>query len=339
MKIILLTILLNVSWVYAADVDTSYAAALVDKQMSGWELTQKALAAVVSKKSGQATNNVINQGLIDDSFKPIVLRSYYEQIPAEYDKKHIWFNVVVDEAQLKSLMLDRKIPIWPSRRGEVFIWMVEELESGELVNSTQASEAYYWLNKWLIEKGVPTNFYNFEAEDLLTFKTEDVRYLNPDLIDYVTETYDAAISLFVFVKHSRTGYSYRYGLVKNQQPTTIKNLKFVDLSTGLNTLAEDVQLSMSDGQQVFAEEFSQNTISVKVTNLVRPDEVLDLFNYLDNHALIDNYQASHFKNGQLDLAIEIKVLPDTFVKFVEKENVLTHLPLDLGNSILFSVVK
>jgi hypothetical protein len=324
----------------AAQVDSNHAAALVNpNELTAWQQTQLALTAVVSKKSGLTVKSLLKQNIVDESFQDAVLRNYFEQPPLGVASDLIWHSVVVDEKKINSLMLAKKIPVWPDRRGELFVWVVEELENEELVNASPQSPVYYWLKTWFSEKGIPVTFYNYQEDDLLAFQPTDVRFLNPDLVDYVAENYDNSASLLVFVKHSGSGYSYRYGWSKPDQQMVIKNLQFVDLAFGLENLASEVQENMSSGQQVFADEFSQSTVSIKVNNIDSANQILSLTSYFDNHALIENYHISQLNNHQIDVVMQIKVLPDTFVKFVTAEKVLEHLPLDLGHTIIFSMTE
>lgn len=332
--------LLLSSVVSAVEVETDRAAALLDSsQTTVAEQTQQALAAVISKKSGWTLRQIMDKGVIDSTFNQAVLRNYYQTPPVGFTDNDIWFSVVVDEAKLKSLMIERQIPVWPNNRGKIFVWMVEEPENGELVHVNQQSKAHYWFSSWLDNKGIPAEYYNFENDDLLSFQPDDVRFLNPDLIDFVQQNHDVSAVLLVFLKHSGSGYSYRYGLTKTGEQTQIMNMKFINLSSGLETLASEVQSAMSKEQQVFADEFKQSTVSVKVAHMSSPDQMLKLLNYLDNHVLVDDYHVNQYKEGQVDLTMNINVLPDTFVRFVDKEKVLAHLPLDFTHSILFSMAE
>ncbi|MEZ5472939.1 MAG: DUF2066 domain-containing protein [Marinicella sp.] len=340
MKLLLVFLLFYCPTLLAVDVETDRAAALVDnQQMTLDEQTEMALAAVVSKKSGWSLDAIRQKNVINESFNSIILRNYYQKPPMALGNNSMWFNVVVDEIKLKDLMIEHKIPVWPDNRGQIFVWIVEESVDGELINAAPDSATFYWLDHWLKQKGVPARFYDYQDEDLLVFQPSDVRYLNPDLIDFVEQSTDVNAVLLVFVKHQRSGFSYRYGFAKTDQQASIKTLKFIELASGLETLASEIQTIMSHDQQVFADEFSQSTVSVKVNNLVNSDQVLKLLNYFDNHALIDDYHINQLKNGQLSAMMNINVLPDTFVKFVDEEQVLEHLPLDLGHSILFSMTE
>jgi len=340
MRKIALLFILFCSKLFAVTVDTNNAAVLIDSgQNTSWQQMHMALAAIVSKKSGLSFDDVISSNQVDERFESVVLRKYFESIPAEFSPDQSWFNVVVDGEKMSRLMLEQGIPLWPERRNELFVWVVEELEDGQLINSSSDSEVNYWLSAWLKNKGIPASFYDYESEDLLSFQPTDVRYLNPDLIDYLNDNYDVAMSLLVFVKHTGSGYSYRMGLTKPSQETMIKNLKFLTLSSGLESLVTDVQLVMAEGQQVSADEFSLNTVSVIVNNINNAEQMLELINYFDNHALVQTFQIVNYKQAKLNLMVEIKVLPDTFIKFVENEHVLSHVPLDLGHTIVFSVAE
>ncbi len=324
----------------AVTVDTNRSAALINQGVdSDWVKTQQALVALLSKKSGLGYQEIQTQYTVDSEFGTAVLRSYYENLPQGYDKSKLWFNLVVDEEKIHQLMLNQGIPLWPERRNEIFVWVVEEFENDVLINSEPSSEAVYWLKKWFDVMGVPVRFYDASDQDLLSFQPRDVRFLNPDLVDYINANTEVERSLLVFVKHSGSGYSYRFGLTRPDQPMLIKNLKFVELSSGLKSLALAVQEVLAEGQRVFADEFNANTVAVVVNNISDSNQLLRLMSYFDNHPLIDQYQANNLKSGQLKLMMNIKVLPDTFVKFVEEENVLQHLPLGVGNSIIFNVAQ
>ncbi len=340
MRIIYLYLLLCACQLAAANVVSNQAAALVNPaQLSSAEQTRNALAAVVSKKSGLPIKSILSKNLNIDDFRAAILRSYYEQPPTEFAAEKMWFSVVLDEEKLKSLLLSEKIPVWPDRRGELFVGIVEEHEGQELVNASPVSELYYWLTKWFEQKGIPASFYNYEDNDILDFQPRDVRFLNPDLIDYIQSNNDAVATLMVFIKHTGSGYSYRFGLAQADKQTVIKNLKFVDLASGLKSMANDVQKLMADGKRLYANEFNPSTVSIAIKELNDANQVLKLFNYLDQHALIDEYQANRLKSNQLNLMMKIKVLPDTFVNFVENEGLMEHVPLDLGQTILFNWVQ
>ncbi|WP_198538185.1 DUF2066 domain-containing protein [Marinicella sediminis] len=326
--------------VMAVQVDTHVAAALVDQQQTSEAQRQlSALTAVVSKKSGLTVSQLLSEQLVDEDFRPAILRSYFEDIPRHLDANELWYNVVVDEDRLNRLMIDKEIPVWPAQRGDAFVWVVEELEDGNLINAPADSAASYWLRQWFRHKGLPARFYDYQAEDLLAFQPRDVRFLNPDLIDFIQQNHQPDLTLLVFVKHSRNGLSYRVGLQRGDEPIQIKNLKFVNMSSGMSSLADLAQSMMASGQQVFAEEFSENTVSLLINNLANAEQLIDLKKYFDQHALIDRYQIQSFSNGRLSIMANIKVLPETFIKFVDAGQMLQHMPLDIGQSILFSVAE
>ncbi len=324
----------------AATVDTNHSAALITSQdMTEREKSQAGLLSVLNKKSGINTDELKSKYVIDGSFQSAILRSYFENVPAEMGSDSLWYHLVVDNDKLHQIMLDQDIPVWPERRGQLFVWVVEEIQGEPLAHATNQSDAVYWLKKWFDVMGVPTQFYDPGAEDLLTFQPKDVRYLDPDLIDYILANKESSMTLLVFLQHSGTGYSYRFGLSEPDKPLLIKNLKFIDLAAGLKSLASTVQSVMAKDQRLFAAEFNENTVAITVNDLTEADHMLRLLNYLDNHALIEQYQANQFKSNQLNLMMRIKVLPDTFVKYVENEGFLQHVPLDLGQSILFNWVQ
>lgn len=324
----------------AATVDTNHSAALISPDnQSDWVQTQAALTAVLSKKSGLSESTIKSKYSIDESFNAAIIRSYHERVPGQISIDKQWFNLVVDNEKMHQMMLNQRIPIWPDRRGQVYVWVVEELLDQPLAYAENDSEAVYWLKKWFDVQGVPTQFYDAEAEDLLTFKPEDVRYLNPDLIDYLQAEDEISHVLLVYIKHSNNGYSYRFGFAESDHQTVIKNLQFVDMAGGMKSLAETVQNLMADGQLINANEFNNNTVAVTINDMSDANSMLKLLAYLDQHALIEAYQINQLKAKQLNAMMRIKVLPETFIKFVDSEGLLIHQPVEIGNRLLFKWIQ
>lgn len=337
-RIILIISLLSFE-VIAEQVDTNQSAALVNPEtQSQWEQQKQGLISVLSMKSGLNRNEIQNRFEVNESFKAAILRNYFEKLPNELDSNKQWFNLTVDEDKFQQLMLEQRIPIWPDRRGQVYVWVVEEKPDQPLHNATSSSPVSYWLRRWFNVLGIPTVFYDSSAEDLLNFEPNDVRYQNPDLVDYVTANQDVSMVLLVFVKDTGTGYSYRYGLAKKDQPTQIKNLKFIDLSSGMLTLVSNIQTSLAEGQRLYAEEYNDSTVAITINDITSANQMLNLMSYFDNHALIGKYQVNRLKGGQIKIMANIKVLPDTFVQFVENEGVIRHQPVGIGSEILFKML-
>lgn len=337
-QFLILVFVLNVA--VAEKVDTNQSAALVNpKVQSPWEQQQQGLVAVLSGKSGLSLKTIKNKFNIDESFKSVILRDYYEQVPTDVSADLQWYNLAVDEAKLQQLMLAQRIPIWPDRRGQVYVWLVEESADNELSNANVDSQAVYWLERWFRAMAIPVEFYNSDAADLLMFEPKDVRYLNPDLIDHLLLNEDMASVLLVFVKDTGSGYSYRYGLSQVDKQTSIKNLQFLDLASGMLTLASDIQKTLAEGHRLYPDEFNPSTVSLIVNDINTADQMLRLMDYLDEHALIDRYLINQAKGQQVQLMAELKVLPDTFIGFVENEGFLRHQPINVGSSILFKVIE
>lgn len=336
MKFCILPFLLCAFQSLADSVDTNQSAALVRVGVAAQEAqSEAAFYSILSKRSGMGDRELRNQFPLTEDHRSTVLRSYIESVPPTIDANAQWYHLIVDNNKIHQYMLDHDIPVWPDRRGQLFVWVVEELPDQTLVSSVPESPVIYWLKKWFDVMGIPTQFYDPNAEDLLVFQPEDVRYLNPDLVDFVQTDEAHAAVLMVFVQHTRSGYSYRFGLTPTEQPMMIKNLQFVDLASGMKTLVQAVQAVMAEGQRLFADEFHANTISVAINDLMDADHMLRLLSYLDRHALVDAYQVNQLHANQLQVMMRIKVLPDTFIDFVNKEGLLAHVPLDLGQTILF----
>lgn len=339
MKCLILILSLASFGLYANKVDTNQSAALVytDSQTQ-WEYQQQGLISVLSMKSGLNRSDIEKRFDVNQSFRDAILRSYFEKLPIEFGSNQQWFNLTVDEAKLQQLMLEQRIPIWPDRRGQLYVWLVEEKPDEALHHASSDSAASYWLRRWFNVLGIPTIFYDATSEDLLSFEPKDVSFQNPDLIDYVLAKQDVVMALLVFVKDTGNGYSYRYGLAKQDEQTQIKNLKFIDLSSGMMTLASNIQETMAKDQRLFAEEFNDSTVALTINDITSPNQMLGLLGYFENHALIDKFQVNQFKGAQMKIMANIKVLPDTFVQFVENEGMIRHQPLGIGSEILFKML-
>ena len=116
----------------------------------------------------------------------------------------------------------------------------------------------------------------------------------------------------------------------------IKHRQFVKLSQGLNHLSDFIQSHQAAGQQIFANELADRTVSVQINNIQNADQMLMALNYLDGQSLVKQWHVDAYKNQVLKLRLDITVVPETFVRFVDNESLLRHLPLDMGNNLIFS---
>jgi len=260
---LLIYMLCLLSTVAIAQMDNlNSAATLVDRQLPQDDgQMMAALTAVVSKKSGLSKQTIHNQGWLDETFKNVVLRHYYEQLPAPVNYSGLWFHVVTDGSQLNQMLIDRNIPLWPPNRPELFVWLVEEQADGSLSHAAEDSVGRYWLEKMLSNKGMPHQFYNPMDADLLQFKPEDVSYLNPDLVDKVFSDYQPDQVLLVKLRHYGSGHSYRLGLFETADgEADIENRQFVDLPKGVEFLVTSIQQKLADDQRIEASEFGEFTL-------------------------------------------------------------------------------
>ncbi|MCX7554996.1 DUF2066 domain-containing protein [Marinicella sp. S1101] len=340
MKIFVILLFLVSSNIDAANIVTNQSASLVvPSEQTLWEQQRQGLIAVLSMKSGLSQRTIQAEYDVNENFRTAILRTYMERLPENMNGDKQWLNLTVDEMKLQQLMLEQRIPIWPNRRGEVFVWVVNESNDQSLQHAKNDAPAVYWLSRWFKYLGIPTQFYDASADDLLNFKPEDVRFLNPDLIDFIQANNEISKVLLVFIKDTGNGYSYRYGLTETGEQVVIKNRQFIDLSAGMLSLANDIQAAMADDQRLFPDEFKPSTVSLIINDINSANKMLDLISYLDEHPLIDNYLINQSIGEQVQLMAEIKVLPDTFVAFVEKEGALIHQPLTIGSSILFKIAE
>ncbi|MCX7546274.1 DUF2066 domain-containing protein [Marinicella gelatinilytica] len=322
-----------------AQLDNLNAAATLVDQQNPQDNAQMmaALTAVISKKSGLSEAEIAQQSWLDASFKDVILRHYYEQIPANLEYSGLWFHVVTDGAKLNQMLIDRNVPLWPPNRPDLFIWLVEEQEDGSLSHAQQNSAAEYWLNKVLTNKGIEHQFYNSMDADLLQFKPEDVSYLNPDLVNKVYLDYQPDQVLLIKLRHFRSGYSYRAGLFESADSDAhIENRQFVSLPEGLDFLATSIQQKLADGQRIDAGEFGDFTLAVTINDISDASAMLVLWRYLHNQPLIKNFQATAYGQKSLQLQVNARVDSDTFAKVLTKDGLLQHMPLGINNRIVFS---
>lgn len=313
------------------------AATLVDRQLSqNKDQLMAALRAVVSKKSGLSEQTIDDQAWLDDSFLTVVLRHYYEQLPAFVNHSGLWFHVVTDSSKLNQMLIDRNVPLWPPNRPELFIWLVEERADGALSHASQDSVGRYWLGKLLTNKGIAHQFYNPMDADLLQFKPEDISYLNPDLVEKVFQDYQPDQVLLVKLRHYGSGHSYRVGLFKDaESEADIQNRQFVNLADGLDYLATSLQQILAEGLRIEATEFGEFTLPIVINDVNDATSMLDLWKYLHNQPLIKDFYATGYGQNSLQLQLEARVDREAFIKVLTQDGLLQYLPLGMNNRIVF----
>ncbi len=331
-------VLLIVSWsVEAEDVNVAEGAALVATQdLRAPGALQAALEALVSKNTGLSVDYLRNNGMVSQDFSSVVLRHYFEQSMDRASTEPYWLHVVADESKLSDLLALHELPIWPKRRTPLYVWMVSENANGLLQHEPNGTLPQYWLSQWLSEKGVPAMFHQVAEDDLLDFAPDDVKNLNPDLIDYVHQVLQQPNVLLVYLRDTGRGYSYRMGLAKMGNDVVMKNRQFVDLSKGFAYLSDFVQSHQAASQQIQANELANRTVAARINNINNADNMLAVLNYLDAQTLVKEWQVLSFKNNRMELNLSLSVIPETFTRFVSQEQVLQHLPLGDINRLIFS---
>ncbi len=320
--------------------DLNTASALVKQQApQDWSQLQAALTAVVSKKTGLSEAILSAQNTVDTDFKSVILRHYYEQLPFDADFKGLWFHLVVDDERLNQLLIAKDIPLWPSNRPSVFVWLVEEQPDGTLSHAESDSLSHYWLAKWLDNKGISNQFYDPLEADLLQFGPNDVSYLKPELISRVFNDYQPDYVLLVKVRDQGNGFSYRFGLSGNPDvEPIIENRQFVALSSGLKYLAAAIQEKLSSGQQIAAGEFGDFSLVVTINDINSAAGMLRLWNYLQAHPLISQIQASEYRQHSLRLQIQARVSIEALLRVFDKDKVLEYQPLGFNNQTVFKLL-
>ncbi len=315
----------------------NHAAALVDQQNPRDNAQiMAALTAVVSKKTGLSEQTIREQGWLDETFKNVVLRHYYEQLPSYTNRKGFWFHVVTDGRQLNQMLIDRNIPLWPPNRPQLFVWMVEEQADGVLSHAVEDSVGRYWLDKWLSNKGIAYQFYNPMDADLLQFKPEDVSYLNPDLVDRVFQDYQPDQVLLVKLRDYGSGQSYRAGLFESPESEVhIENRQFVNMANGFDLLATSIQQRLADGHRIDAAEFGAFTLAIIVNDINGAASILQLWQYLQNQPLIKDFHATAYGQNSVQLQLNTRVDRDAFIKVLSKDGLLQHMPLGMANKTVF----
>lgn len=330
-------LLILVSPAWAEDVDVAEGAALVASQdVRAPGALQAALEALVSKNTGLSVDYLRNNGLVTQDFSSVVLRHYFEQSMDRMAAEPYWLHVVADETKLAELLALHELPIWPKRRDMLYVWLVNEDPNGLLQHEPNGTLPHYWLSQWLDEKGVPAMFHQVAEDDLLDFSPDDVKNLNPDLIDYVHQVLQQPNLLLVYLRDTGRGYAYRMGLAQMGQEVIMKNRQFVDLSKGFAFLSDFVQSHQAANRQIQANEMADRTVAARINNIHNADAMLAVLNYLDAQSLVKEWQVLSLKNSQMELNLSLSVVPETFTRFVSQEQVLEHLPLGDVNRLIFS---
>lgn len=83
---------------------------------------------------------------------------------------------------------------------------------------------------------------------------------------------------------------------------------------------------MATGRQVFANELFDQTLSISVGNIQNADQLLTILNYFDHQPLIGSYQVTALQRSELEVRMEVSVITETLIRFLENDGLLTHLP-------------
>ena len=326
--------------VSAEVVESNQSAALVDSiNTSNVDKTVRAIEAVISKKSGLSLAEVKQRYSHDPTNDSLVVRQYRKDIPVNMKQNQQWFHAIVDGQKMTEMMLTQGFPIWPERREPMFVMVVAETEQQPLSYVDAGTDIRYWLEQWFEVMGLPAVFYNALEDDLLSFMPSDVRYLNPGLIDHIRLEHEIDHVLLVFVSQTSRGYGFRIGLSKPEQPLVIKNLQFVNLGLGMQSLATTVQGELSAGQQISADEFVPGTVALRVTDVMDANQMLSLTNYLSDQPLVEAFQINAYRSKRLDVMLRIRVKPETFVTSVEQSGLLQYVPVnELGQVMVFKML-
>jgi hypothetical protein len=337
MKVMIYMMCLLATVATAKSDNLNSAAALVDGQRAQDNAQiMAAITAVISKKTGLSEQTIAEQEWLDESFKGVVLRHYYEQLPAYVDYSGLWFHVIADNHKLNQMLIDRNVPMWPPNRPELFVWLVEEQADGTLSHAANDSVGRYWLEKMLANKGLTFQFYNPMDADLLQFKPEDVSYLNPDLVEKVFLDYQPDQLLLVKLRHYGSGHSYRVGLFATaDSEADIENRQFVNLPKGLQFLASWLQQNLAQGQQIEASEFGEFTLPIVINDIKDASSMLRLWQYLQNQPLIKDFHATGYGQNSLQLQLNARVDLDAFIKVLSQDGMLQHMPLGVNNLTVF----
>ncbi len=328
--------------VHADQVDMTSGTALAENQLKNrQQLIRMAFINLLSKYTGMSAADLSQKQVLDDAaLNRHVFRFYQEAVPGS-DQSRVWHHITVDPAYVESLAERYFLPLWPLEREPVMIIMVEEsVNSGEgLVFSEADSMAMYWLEKWLQALGVPHRFLlHSDIREHLEYAPDKIKNLALDAVDYVRENDLSSHVLMVYVQNQGSGYSYRMGLSSHDQAMQINHRQFIQLSDGLQFLAQQVQSALASNNQIFANEIEEHTIPVRVSEINGYDDLSRLLNYLSRHSLIETQEIQSYSDHSVDLTLTIDVIPDAFLRFMSNEHVLDYQPLLGRGRYLFKMI-
>jgi len=181
----------------AIEVKGLYQAEVIVKSQSLAErkrATKTGLADVLVKITGRSdvTKDVAVQDALNSAASYLLQHSYSRRQATVQSPEQLVLRVSYDEAQIDRLLRRAQLPIWPSNRPELLIWVVVDLigEGKVHVDRELMPEVHKLIEQQMKIRAEPLRKPLLDLEDQLVLPARDAWALNVDKLKLASRRYD-----------------------------------------------------------------------------------------------------------------------------------------------------
>lgn len=348
-------------------VDVSKTSILVNDTNANDPLKFKqAFAQIIANNTGESILNILQDPYFNEvNIKSGVKRTSFEKIDSKYLKDntldYYWFHVVMHENFISSLIKQSGFSLLPHNRQEIMLWVAKEeifapevqnpLEDDEIVITPLIDEpavqyAYddevfnYWMKHWAESMALVFTNPNIDEGDMLIVSPESIQSLSFQAHEQSRLKYDKNISLLLFLKRTDDEVKYRTGVFIDDEDMSIKHFQQEGVEEGeiLYSVFSDLAEKYANTYKIDANDLSAHSVQMVIDNLDGFDDVNSIKNYLKNLSVIESYKIISAYKGHIVLTANLTVTSESFLKIIERQNILFHDQNGPINQLKFQLV-
>ncbi len=348
-------------------VDVSKTSILVNDTNANDPLKFKqAFAQIIANNTGESILNILQDPYFNEvNIKSGVKRTSFEKIDSKYLKDntldYYWFHVVMHENFISSLIKQSGFSLLPHNRQEIMLWVAKEeifapevqnpLEDDEIVITPLIDEpavqyAYddevfnYWMKHWAESMALVFTNPNIDEGDMLIVSPESIQSLSFQAHEQSRLKYDKNISLLLFLKRTDDEVKYRTGVFIDDEDMSIKHFQQEGVEEGeiLYSVFSDLAEKYANTYKIDANDLSAHSVQMVIDSLDGFDDVNSIKNYLKNLSVIESYKIISAYKGHIVLTANLTVTSESFLKIIERQNILFHDQNGPINQLKFQLV-
>lgn len=149
-------------------------------------------------------------------------------------------NVQYSRAELDRFLRESRLPVWPSRRPSLLVWILKEpVDGGQAFVTREEDEIIYGvLDTFFARRGQPVSYPLYDLEDQLALNVEDAWNLKTDTIASASARYDADAWLLVRCYETASGIWRIAWVLANGEQVSLDNLDGNSLDQALGSIVD-----------------------------------------------------------------------------------------------------